>query len=201
MQLLTKISLKYFLTNTFVVVVSLAFLFSGCASFSGKVLKRSNKSTENNINKFKGVYSNAPQTYYPENGKPVNPIKRKFTTLRYFLFNNKMSLDSTANYYIEVIPVNQAQMFFAFKKEDITIDSITIGGSLRNGMFYLDNKLFRCHGIPYFLGGCERKKFRLATSNNELIAQETYDNSGAFLFFFWAGTSHNFAYSYARKKD
>jgi hypothetical protein len=74
-----------------------------------------------------------------------------------------------------------------------------LGGKLRSGLFYLDNKFLKRNGIPYLAGGYTHHKTRIGLSkNNGLMVNYAYDNSGALLLIIGAGSSYNLGYHYKR---
>ncbi|AZB11838.1 hypothetical protein EG344_16175 [Chryseobacterium sp. G0162] len=70
---------------------------------------------------------------------------------------------------------------------------------LKNGLFLLDNFTSDCDEIPYLFGGCRNFRSRIGlTQDYNLLIQDYYDNSGAFLLFFWSGYTINYAEKYKR---
>jgi len=192
-----KLTVKNFISYS--AAIFLLFIFSSCASFSNKVLKNSNQVNQDSLDNFVGSFAIFPHTSYGKNGEQQKLSNKSLVTLQKFLFSKGLPIDSTKVYYVNFKPIDKSRLSFTFKNGHHKIDSIIIAGKLKKGMFYLENKIFGCHGIPYLLGGCEQKKIRLGiTKDDELIVHETFDSSGAFLLFFWAGSSYNQAYVYSR---
>jgi len=77
--------------------------------------------------------------------------------------------------------------------DSIIETSILTGKLKRNGVFYPDGKnSFKCHGIPYILGGCTSYRYRIAIKEGGgLLIEEAYEGAGAFLFWIWSGYGLN----------
>jgi len=178
-------------------------LMCSCASFSDKMI-RENKTalSENDFSKLEGKYELFPDLKYDEKGNPEIIDSQDYKTrnnLNYFVKSEKSTYDYDNSYFVEIKLLSQNRIKFITQKNNIKIDSTELGVELKNGLFYLDNKYLKRNGIPYLAGGYNNHKTRIGLSkNNGLLVNYAYDNSGAILFLFWAGSSYNLGYHYKR---
>ncbi|MEJ5104571.1 hypothetical protein [Chryseobacterium sp. MYb328] len=103
---------------------------------------------------------------------------------------------------IKSMPLAKDKTFeirFMLLKEDSLIYTFTYKARLKKGLLLLNNFTSQCDEIPYLFGGCQNFQSRIGvTKDHNLLIQDYYDNSGAFLFFFWAGYTINYAEKYRR---
>lgn len=103
---------------------------------------------------------------------------------------------------IKSVPLAKSKRFevrFMFLKEDTLTYTFIYKARLKNGLLLLDNFTSHCDEIPYLFGGCQNFQSRIGvTKERNLLIQDYYDNSGAFLLFFWAGYTINYAEKYQR---
>ncbi|MBZ4036030.1 hypothetical protein K6T82_14750 [Flavobacterium sp. 17A] len=184
---------------TFLIIL----LFSSCASFSDKMIKE-NKSalSENDLSKLEGKYELFPDLKYDEKGNATtidSQESRARYNLNYFIKSEKSKFDYSQGYVVEVKLLDKNRFQFITQKDNQIIENIEVGGKLKNGLFYLDNKYLKRNGVPYLAGGYDNHKTRIGLSkDNGLLVNYAYDNSGAVLFMFWAGSSYNLGYHYKR---
>jgi hypothetical protein len=189
--------------------ISIAFLIilllSSCASFSDKMIKDAKVTlSENNLSKLEGTYELFPDLKYDEKSKaePIDSEDSKANhSLNYFVSSKQVKYDSKSKYSVEVKLINKNTIKFITKNETAKIDSIELSGKLKNGLFYLDNKFLKRNGVPYLAGGYTNYKTRIGLArDNGFLVNYAYDNSGAILFLFWAGSAYNLGYHYNRIK-
>lgn len=179
-------------------------LLSGCAGFSNKMITANKQVfTENDLKKFEGHYTLFPDSSYDKNGKPqlIETLESKsMHNLNYFVKSQKAKYDYSENYAVEIKIAGQNRIKFITQKNNIKIDSVELGGELKkDGLFYLDNTYLKSNGIPYLAGGYTNYKTRIGlTKDNGLLVNYAYDNSGALLFMFWAGSAYNLGYHYKK---
>lgn len=103
---------------------------------------------------------------------------------------------------IKSVPLVQGKTYeleFMFLKGEELRYTFKYHAQLKKGLLILNNHVSKCHGIPYLLGGCEISQSRIGlTKDHHLLIQNYKDNSGAFLLFFWAGYTINYAEKYQR---
>lgn len=88
---------------------------------------------------------------------------------------------------------------FIFFKDSTIGYTFKYKAKLKNGLFLLNNFTSHCDEIPYLFGGCRNFQSRIGlTQDHNLLIQDYYDNSGAFLLFFWSGYTINYAEKYKR---
>lgn len=181
-----------------IIIISL----SSCASFSGKIIKKDKvKLTETDLKKITGTYELLPDIKYDAKGESEFIDKKaSLNNIYSFLSDTKIEFDSLKKYTVRLDLINKNKLKFMVSNEKIIVDSIVMTGKLKNnGLFHLDNKFLKCHGIPYLFGGCINHKTRIGiTKDNGLVVNQAVDNSGAFLLFIWSGYSYNSAYHFKK---
>lgn len=191
------------------VLLLVTVLVSNCASFSKKDFKNDyTKIDESSLISFNGKFTFSPIKKF--DGKTAHSnieTSKKYINSYNYITNESLKfedIDSIINglvdYHIELKLSNTAQLNVELFKNNYSIKKQQIKGELKkDGMFYLHNTFLKCTGIPYLFGGCNNNKRRIAISkNNNLIINEAVDNTGAFLFLFWAGPSYNGTYEFKR---
>lgn len=184
-------------------VFLLILLLSSCASFSDKMIKE-NKITlsENDLSKLEGTYQLFPDFKYDEKGniQELDSEVSKLTyNLNYFLQSKESKYEYSDSYLVEVKRIDKNTLKLITKKGNIVIDNVEAVGKLKKGLFYLNNKYLKRNGVPYLAGGYTNYKTRIGLAkDNGLLVNYAYDNSGAILFMFWAGSSYNLGYHFKR---
>ncbi|WP_134148198.1 hypothetical protein [Flavobacterium sp. 270] len=177
---------------------------SGCAGFSNKMVMGNKKTVSDfNLKTFEGLYALFPDSSYDKKGKPqlIETLESKsMYNLNYFVKSHKAKYDYSESYTVELKAAGQNRMKFITQKDNVKIDSIELGGELKkDGFFYLDNTYLKSNGVPYLAGGYTNYKTRIGlTKDNGLLVHYAYDNSGALLFMFWAGSTYNLGYHYKK---
>lgn len=183
--------------------VLIILLLSSCASFSDKMVK-DNKSPlpQNDLSKLEGKYALFPDLKYDEKGNVQTIDSQESQTrynLNYFVKSEKSKFDYADGFVVEVKLLDKNRLQFITKKDNQIIENAEVGGELKNGFFYLDNTYLKRNGVPYLAGGYDNHKTRIGLSKDKgLLVNYAYDNSGAVLFMFWAGSSYNLGYHYNR---
>lgn len=182
---------------------TIILLLSSCASFSDKIVKENKQAlSENDLSKMEGKFELFPDLKYDEKGNEQGidsqESKARYN-LNYFVKSQKKEYVFSNSYIVEVKLLDKKRLQFITKKEDSIIENVELAGKLKNGFFYLDNKYLKRNGIPYLAGGYDNHKTRIGLSKDDgLLVNYAYDNSGAILFMFWAGSSYNLGYHYKR---
>jgi hypothetical protein len=191
-----------------IILLILIFLFSSCANFTKKGFRKNlEKLKPESITRLDGTYALRPaRRYYSlENLYPkgYRPDSSRFANAYEFLLNkgdqfpylDSMKNDLTLKLRLEGATNLDVQVL----ENSIILEQATLEGTYKNGMFYLDNKFLKCHGIPFILGGCENTKRRIGlTKEGNLLINEALSNEGAFLIMFGAGYKYNTTYEYKR---
>jgi len=186
-------------TFTFLIVLFL----SSCASFSDRMIRQDKVSLkENDLKELEGTYDLFPDLKYDKKGQ-LQPIdsedSKKIFNLNYFVSSKDIKYDYSDKYSVTVKIIDLNRIRFITQKNNVKIDSVDLGGKLRSGLFYLDNKFLKRNGIPYLAGGYTHHKTRIGLSKtNGLMVNYAYDNSGALLLIIGAGSSYNLGYHYKR---
>ncbi|MGE6354235.1 hypothetical protein ACQKCJ_10195 [Flavobacterium sp. NPDC079362] len=199
--------MKKIIKTFLLLLISVSLL--NCASFSTKDFKNDYTTIDNkNLDSFNGKFTFSPIKKFDKKNEHSNIETSKkyinsynYITTESLKFENIDSIiNGLVNYHIELKISNNTQLNVELFRNNYSIKKQQIKGELKkDGMFYLDNKYLKCTGIPYLFGGCNNNKRRIAISkNNNLIINEAVDNTGAFLFLFWAGPSYNGIYEFKR---
>jgi len=179
-------------------------LFSGCASFSDRMSRQQKvKLTKQNLDHLSGTYQLFPNLSYTKNGG-IEMLQYQPKTERFHRYVSKKKIDfkSSENLSVEVKVLGNNQINFRFKKDSLTIDTVTLSGRLQSrGLLLLGNKYVKFNGVPYIFGGSESAKTRIGLATDDgLILNHAYDRSGAFLLFIWGGRGYDIAYHFKRIK-
>ncbi|NII81088.1 hypothetical protein [Pedobacter sp. SG908] len=185
-------------------IISFCLLFSGCASFSDRPIRRHKvKLNEGQVSKLSGTYQLFPDLAYKKNGIAetlrYQPIIERF---HHYISKQKIDFKASENLTVDVRVMDNNQISFNFKKDSIIVDSITLSAKLQSrGLLLLGNKYVEFHGVPYILGGSKSEKTRIGlASDGGLILNHAYDSSGALLLFIGVGVSYDSAYHFKRIK-
>ncbi|MBW1657377.1 hypothetical protein [Flavobacterium quisquiliarum] len=178
-------------------------LFSSCASFSDKMVKDNKENlSENDLSKLEGTYELFPDLRYNKKGSAelINSQDSKVRRdLNYFVSFKETKQSDFGVYLVDIKFISGNKLKFTTKKDNVEIESFEVGGKLKKGLFYLDNRYLKRNGIPYLAGGYTNYKTRIGLAkDNGLLVNYAYDNSGAILFLFWAGSDYNLGYHYKR---
>ena len=124
-----------------------------------------------NLNTENSYFSNANEKFYRKYGRG------KTDTI-------KFDIISEANFKILIKNKNEIKLEF-FKNNEI-IKTQTLKYKFKeDGFLYVKNKNTLIWGIPFLFGGVDVKKVRIAlTKNNNLLINNVYDSSGAYLLIF-----------------
>lgn len=184
-----------------------------CAMFSKKGFRKDSEYlTENNIGKLNGNYtfnpikkiskSESKKSNYeiPDSLLYVNAYDYMLNTNFRLSLKNDSIRNSKNDYTLNLELENLNRLRIKILENTTVIKDTFLSGKYKKGMFYLDNKYLKCHGVPYLFGGCSNNKRRIGlTKNGNLLINEAVSNDGAFLIVFAAGYSYNSTYEYKRK--
>lgn len=194
-------------------LLAIALSVQSCAMFSKKRFrKESDYLTENNIGKLEGNYSFHPVKRIFNSGKksqndtiPDSLVKNNaYDFMLHTDYKSIKKFDSIRNsendYVLNLELENLNRLRIKILENTTVIKDTFLSGKYKKGMFYLDNKYLKCHGVPYLFGGCSNNKRRIGlTKNGNLLINEAVSNDGAFLIIIGAGYSYNVTYEYQRK--
>ncbi len=184
-------------------------LFIGCASFSKESFKDEMMYlSENNFTNINGSYKTYPSKVYEEDMKKIISSKMLTKTNTYKLFNlnhkvnslDSLSLNNNID-RIEIIFANSKEFEVKYFIGKTMNSNIKMSGELKNGFFYLDDKISNSWGIPLLFGGYNSHKRRIGLSKKgNLIFNSVYDKGGGMLFIFSNGSSYNISYEIEKLK-
>jgi len=186
------------------ICITLCLLFSGCASFSDRPIRRHKvKLHKDEISKISGTYQLFPDLAYAKNGV-VETLRYQPITEHFHQYISKRGIyfKPSENVVVDLKVMDNNQIRFHFKKDSIIVDSVTLSAKLQSrGLLLLGNKYVEFQGVPYILGGSKSEKTRIGlASDGGLILNHAYDNSGALLLLIGAGLSYDSAYHFKRIK-
>lgn len=181
-------------------------LLTSCASYSKKEFKTElSILNESNVNIINGKYEAFPfYQFGNQNNWNISDSLRIRNQLRAFeLIQNKYHLEKeidSFNYNIvEFKIINENNLHYKVFLNDSIISEGSYEYKLKKGMIKLKNSYYKCHGLPFILGGCENSRIRLGISKRgNLIINDSYDNYGALLFIIGAGSNSNNTYEYKK---
>jgi len=193
----------------FILPVSLIMMtiFTNCASFSKRGFSKDyTKLSEENLSTISGKYKIYPSKRFGGKFKNVDKDSLRYINIyrkivnEYWKGKNKLSNQShNQNDYFVQLDLIKSSLSVKLFENKVLIKEAQLGGKLKKGMFYLDNKQLDCYGIPYIFGGCLNNKRRLAISkNNNLIVNEAVGNEGAFLLIMRSGHRYNSSFEFER---
>ena len=194
-------------------LIAIALSVQSCAMFSKKRFRKDSEYlTENNIKKLSGNYTFHPVKRISNSGskKPNDTIpdslvkNNAYDFMLHTDYKSSKKFDSIRNskndYVLNLELENPNRLRIKILENTNVIKDTFLSGKYRKGMFYLDNKYLKCHGVPYLFGGCSNNKRRIGlTKNGNLLINEAVSNEGAFLIIIAAGYSYNITYEYKRK--
>lgn len=168
------------------VFFSASLILMGCSIFSPKVIPENQVFIEQTgLNKLEGFYEIFPYLEIRQDVTFKQNEQIEYTNLHSYVGEKSFVFDSTANYSVEVKAISNNSLIFTFKSDETTLEQTEVRGELRNnGLFYLDNTVRDCKGIPYVLGKCYIRKGRIGLNEqNDLLVNIARENFGGFLFF------------------
>ncbi|NMN35105.1 hypothetical protein [Pedobacter sp. SG918] len=185
-------------------VITICLLFSGCASFSDRPIRRHKvKLDKDEVSKLSGTYQLFPDLTYKKNGV-AETLSYQPTTEHFHQYISKRGIyfKPSENVTVDVKVMDNNQIGFHFKKDSIIVDSVILSARLQSrGLLLLGNKYVEFQGVPYILGGSKSEKTRIGlASDGGLILNHAYDDSGALLLLIGSGLSYDSAYHFKRIK-
>jgi hypothetical protein len=165
--------------------ISVALVLVSCSIFSPKVIPGDKiHLQQTDLDKFSGTYKLFPYLEIDENGSFPRKEKNAYTNLHNYIGEKTIEFDSTLNYSVNIQVLSQNRLLFIFQSDKEVLEQIEINGELKkDGLFYLDNNIRECDGIPYVLGRCYIRKGRVGlTKENDLLLNIARENFGGFLF-------------------
>jgi len=184
--------------NLIFTLTAILFTLNSCVSFDRKMIKNDlSIISENNISSIDGKYR-------VKGYEHINPARIKSEEIVGFpeMFRlQNLEIDDCDVLEIRSQQLNKEQneLQFTLLKNDSIKYTFKYKVGIKDGLLVVDNFNSKCHGIPYLLGGCQTFQSRIGlTADNNLLVQNYFDNSGAFLFFMWAGCTINYAEKFER---
>ena len=170
-------------------IIGISFMFINCASMPKLALSSHQHITEKNITKINGTYSNFA----------ANSDKYTHLTISGRLTSSRLR-DTISEIKLKIL--NDKKIQFSILKDQKEIDSKIVKYEIQNnGLLLLRNKNFRLHGIPWFFGDYEIRKYEIGLSNNgNLIINGIEKREGAHFMILWSpNIDYKFSDIYERK--
>ena len=165
--------------------ILLSILFFSCGVFEDRN-GNFQKIDITNVNMLNGTYSvfanNKLKTEYPYFDNANEKFYRKYGRGE----KDTISFDTISGGKFKLKIIDNKKLKIDFIKNEKVIKSQTLKYKFKNdGFLYVKNRNIIISGIPYIFGGVDVKKIRIALNqNNELIINDVFDSTGAFLLIF-----------------
>ncbi|GAA4196377.1 hypothetical protein GCM10022289_02000 [Pedobacter jeongneungensis] len=176
-------------TTTSDLAVSAGFFFSGCASFSDKMISHHKSNLlQKDLPQLSGVYQLKPDLVYNKDGEAkVAQGKYLIENIHRYISQKKIDLDTSANLRLTVKVLDSNKVSFLFQKDNVVLDRVTLPAELQpTGLLYLGNHYVKAIGVPYLWGGVMSEKTRIGLANDGgLILNHVTDRSGESYWCFW----------------
>ncbi|WP_025146788.1 hypothetical protein [Pedobacter jeongneungensis] len=189
-------------TTVAALAVSFCFFFSGCASFSDKMISRHKIDLlKEDLPQLSGIYQLKPDLEYNKDGEAkLAQGKYLIENIHRSISQKKIDIDTSANLLLTVKVLDSNNVNFLFKNDKIVLDSVTLSTELQStGLLYLGNHYVKAIGVPYLWGGTMSEKTRIGlASDGGLILNHVIDRSGGILLVFLGGHSSQSAYHFKR---
>lgn len=192
--------------NILILAICSGLLLS-CVSFDNSMYNKNiTKINKNNYEIFNGKYENSPfEEIHTKDLKKELPIWNNVCIKDYVVINTNSYLPNcNPAKKPELSIIKEGKEYFlvlAYENCKEEISEYKIKGVFKRGFFKLDNYSFIPHNIPYILGGAKVTQSRVGLDTDKnLIIEDYTDNSGAFMFFFWAGHSGSSGLKFKRAK-
>ena len=182
--------------NLILLFWAFTLMLNSCVSFSRKMIKNDlSVLKKENVSMIDGDYEFDSYEHIDASDKKSDRLRNIASMLNFQNFNDCDQLNIQSVF----LKRKQYEILFTFSKHDSVKHSFKYKANLRNGLLILDNYTSKCRGIPYVLGGCTSFQSRIGlTADQNLLIQDYYDNSGAFLLIIGAGYTINYAEKYKR---
>lgn len=165
-------------------LILFSILFLSCGSFKDKQ-ENFQKINENNVTILNGNYSvfkknKSSEYYYSDN------LNEKFYRKYGRGVRDTINFDTISGGILKISIINKRKLKLDFIKNDKTVKNQILRYKFKNdGFLYIKNRNTLIGGLPYIYGGIDVKKVRIALNeNNDLLLNEFFNSSGAFLLIF-----------------
>jgi len=170
--------------------LSLALLFTSCATLPKQNFTLANMPISENLQKMVGTFEVAPATVFE--------VIKDFSSLN--PYENKGKKDS--NYYLKIEVIKNNEITFSFLENNSLIFKNKIPFTIRKARYlYLKNKNFKIDKIPMLFGGyfINRNQFSLTKTGN-LNYDHAEKNYWGFLILFSSGYNSKYSKNFKRIK-
>ena len=180
-------------------------MFTSCASFSNKTTWQERKKlTVANLKELEGAYSLSPNFIYSEPtyyaGSTINRMLELGGDINQYLKYKKIDVDSLSLYRVFLSKIQLNRISIVIKKEQITIDSLSLPAKLHTSGFVMVGKpKMQIMGIPYLFGSFASEKSRVGmSSNGDLIFNHVFNYGGGLLLIIGIARRREFTYRFTR---
>jgi hypothetical protein len=172
--------MKYIKT---IISTLLLFQLIGCASFTNNFPTNDFiKVTQNDIEKLNGKY----RIYPIKDSTKTKNIYKELTGVWWRAKKINLKLNKESKYYVEIKAISSSQLNLLLFENEIEITRIKLKGNIKNGMFYINQKI-SISGLPYIFGTFVVDKKRIGLSKKNLIIDKVNQEFGAVFLIFNAG--------------
>ncbi|MBE0392210.1 hypothetical protein HNQ02_003153 [Flavobacterium sp. 7E] len=166
-------------------IILISILFISCASF-GDEKSKFQKINISNVTTLNGNYSvfaiKKSNKSYPYFDNANEKFYRKYGRDK----SDTIKFDTINGGDFKILVKNEKEINLEFIANNKILKSQTLKYKIKDdGFLHIKNKNTLIWGIPYLFGGVDVRKVRIALSeNNDLIINDVFDSSGAFLLIF-----------------
>ncbi|REG88753.1 hypothetical protein [Flavobacterium aquicola] len=165
-------------------LILFSILFLSCGSFKDKQ-ENFQKINENNVTILNGIYTvfaknKSNKYYYFDN------LNEKFYRKYGRGERDTINFDTITGGSLKISILSERELNLDFIKNDKTLKSQRLKYKFKkDGFLYIKNRNTLISGIPFIFGGVDVRKVRIALNeNNDLLLNDVFDSSGAFLLIF-----------------
>jgi len=175
----------------------------GCARFTENQFPAISNINSNNVSLLEGTYF--MKHYYPvtlkdsvldknSDNEDLKHYPTLFDEINNGLFVNRLKMDSEKNYTFSLKILSPKRIEIDYLEDSLVIRKNTVRYKLKNdGFVYIKHRNLKIIGIPYVLGGINKKRSRFALNEeNNLIFETSEFRSGGVFYAGFIAPAINF---------
>ncbi|WP_370479056.1 hypothetical protein [Tamlana flava] len=167
-------------------------LVMSCACFPKKQFPETSHINANNINLLEGTY--AMKNCFPEDSDGIidmgldNDESNQYPTFFHEVHNGllvkPLKINSKKNYTFSLKISSPKRIEIEYLEDDLIVRKKNIRYTLKeDGFVYIKHRNFKIIGIPYVLGGFNKKRSRLALNEDNYLLFETSEFTSGGVFY------------------
>lgn len=182
-------------------LIFLPFIFLNCGVFKEKQ-ENFQKIQRDNVTILNGNYSVFAVKYPDDKYAYYDNANEKFYRKYGRGESDTLKFDTINGGNFKITIVNAKEIKLEFIKHDKTLKSQTLRYKIKDdGFLHISNRNTLIRGIPFLFGGVDVRKVRMSLcENNDLLINDVFDSSGAFLLIFGDAKEWERTNSYKRIK-